>query len=547
MKITIENSKGKALSSLLKPEDRKKYVAAIIGGKTKDLNYLLPDDKKTEIDYLDYTSPIAQRIYEASFRYLIGLAIKAIDKNYDVRFFYNISRSIFCRIIEKNQTPVRVRPEMVEEIKEKINGMIQEDIPFERIKISKEEALAHYKALGFVNKVQVLSYRPEDYVHIHHSVYRDLDYYDYLYSFLVPSSGYLKDFNLLYYAPGFLLQLPRAECGGKIPPFEDEEKFAATLASTSHWAEMNSLDTVAHINAFVKDYSPLALIDLSEARFNNKMTEVGKEIVHSEETIKVIAIAGPSSSGKTSFANRLTYELMSRGLRPVRISCDNFYIPREKLPKGTSLESIEALDLDFFNDTLLSLTEGEEVTLPLYDFKSGLRTEGKKLKLKSNQPLIIEGIHALDERMTRNIADSEKFRIYIAPQPQVNIDNHSPLSMTDLRLLRRIARDARTRGSSAKETISMWLDVREGEFLYIYPNQENADYVFDSFLPYEPGALRSIVLPLLEKATPEDQEYPVATRLKQMIRYFLPLPITDIPCCSILREFVGGTCYKDAR
>jgi len=547
MKVTVTNKKGSSLLSLL-PEDQKRtFFCANVAGKIKDLNYVLTTDDPVTIDFLDNTSLDAVRIYETSFRFLVGLAVKRIDPTLDVRFFYNISRAVFCRIVNLDQTPKKIRPDFVEKVKKEVDRLVKEDLPFERVRLSKEEAIRQYEKEGFQSKIEVLKYRSEDFVHVYHAKDGDFDYYDYLYGFLVPSSGFLKDYDLRYYAPGFLLRLPRSECQGRIPPFEDEIKFAATLAATSRWAEGNHLDTVAGINSFLKEYSPMALVNVSESRINNMLSDLGEDILDAEEPIRVICIAGPSSSGKTSFANRLLYELMARGKRPIRISCDDFYIPREKLLPGTSLESIDALDLDLFNGVLSRLIEGEEVTLPHYDFKVGERSDGARIHLDENEPIIIEGIHALNRKMTRGIAEISKYRIYISPQPQVNIDNHTPLSMTELRLLRRIARDARTRGSSAKETIDMWPEVRDGEFKYIYPTQENADYVFDSFLPYEPSALRNLVLPLLEKITPEEPEYTVATRLKQMVRYFLPIGLTDIPCNSLMREFVGGSSFKDAR
>jgi uridine kinase len=238
---------------------------------------------------------------------------------------------------------------------------------------------------------------------------------------------------------------------------------------------------------------------------------------------------------------------MSRGLRPIRISLDNFYTPRDRMKPDTDIESIEALDVDYFNDVMIKLISGDVVTLPVYDFKNGTRTDGHKLQLGEDQPIIIEGIHALNPQMTSGIPELQKYKIYIAPQPQLNIDYHTPLSMTDIRLLRRIARDSRTRGTSAKNTIKMWPNVRHGEFEYIYPTQENADFVFDSFVPYELSALRNIVLPELEKVKPTDEEFLTAVRLKQMVRYFLPVQIDDIPCNSLMREFVGGSSFKDAR
>ncbi len=241
------------------------------------------------------------------------------------------------------------------------------------------------------------------------------------------------------------------------------------------------------------------------------------------------------------------YQLMVMGYHPIRISIDDFYIPRDRMPEGTDIESVDALDVKLFNETIYGLIQGKSMPLPKYDFKTSLRTFTKPVRINLDDIIIIEGIHALNSVLTEGIPEHQKYRIYISPQSQVNIDNHSPLSMTDLRLLRRIARDARTRDSDAKETISMWPNVRNGEFRYVYPTQENADYVFDTFLPYEVGALKDIVLPLLDKITPDDDEYLVSSRLRSTVKLFASIPTEDIPCNSLIRAFVGDASFKDSR
>ena len=539
-------TKGATVISLLKEEEQKKYFCCKINGRIRELSYSFDNDIEAVIEFLDVHSTDACRIYESSLRFVTALAIKSIDKSLDVRFFYNISRSVFGRVVSSKKG-FRVTYDLVKKIEERVKQIVEADIQFNRIKISKADALEKYRKDGLHDKIQVLRYRSENFVHLYECKYNDLDYFDYLYSYLVPSSGFLKEFRFRYYAPGFIMQVPRAECGGVIPHFEDEMKFAASLATNSHWAERNEIDTVSNINKFLKTYGSMALINLSEARMNNTLTEVGEDICLREEPIRLICVAGPSSSGKTSFANRLLYELMARGLRPIRISVDNFYIPKNEMKEGTDLESLDAIDIPFFNQVMSGLISGEEVAMPSYDFKNGIRSFSKPISLKGNEPIIIEGIHALNSKLTTTIPEQQKFKIYIAPQPQVNIDNHTPLSMTDMRLLRRIVRDSRTRGSDASETISMWPNVRSGEFNYIYPTQENADFVFDSFFPYEPCALRNYVLPLLDKVSSNDKGYMTAMRLKTMVKYFLPIATADIPCNSLMREFVGGSSFKDAR
>ncbi|MDD6241130.1 MAG: hypothetical protein PUA93_06085 [Eubacteriales bacterium] len=546
MNGTIQVKKGNSLLFLLKEEDRKKYICAKVDGRLKELSFTFDSDTEIHsLSFLTLEDPDAARIYSTSLTYLIAMAFHELYPKAQLRFFYNISRSMFAKVVDNRS--FRMKPETVSALGKRMQELVKEDIPFERVRVSKEEALAKYREMNEPDKAKVLRYRNENYVHLYSCKDEKGTYYDYLYGYLVPSTGYLKDFVLRYYAPGFLIQVPRAECEGKIPPFEDETKFATSLQSTFLWAEKNRLDTVSNINAFIKNYGAMALINVSEARFNNQLAELGRDIVSCQDPIRLVCIAGPSSSGKTSFANRLMYELMSLGLRPLRLSMDDFYIPRSDLPEGTDIESVDALDLPLFNTTMTKLINGEEAPLPVFDFKTKTRSFLKPISLSEDQIIIIEGIHALNARTTEGIPDYQKYKIYIAPQPQVNIDNHTPISMSDMRLLRRIARDSRTRGSSADETISMWPSVRAGEFKYIYPTQENADFVFDSFFPYELSALRNILLPQLDKIKPEDDNYIFANRLRSMVKYFLPIPLVDIPCNSLIREFVGGSSFKDAR
>ena len=545
MKLTLDVKAFTTPLDYLPEEEKKKYRVCIIDKKVRELTYKFQQDEKKEIEYLDLSNSEATRIYSNSIRFLLAIACKRVNPKIEIRFFYNISRSLFAKVV--SPAAFHVTPRFITALDEERKKLVDRDIPFVRYKVTKPHALEYYKKEKKRDKVRIRKYRREDYAHVCQRTIGDQTYTDYLYGYLVPSSGYLKKFAIQSYAPGILIRIPRSECGGEIPPFSDESRFASSLQTSYIWASKNNLDTVYKINKFIEDYGARELINLSEARINNRLSDLGSRIVNREEKIRRICIAGPSSSGKTSFSNRLLFELMARSLRPVRISMDNFYIPRSELKPGTDIESIDALDLPFFNSVRNQLIHGEEVTLPVFDFKEGKRKTGKKIQLDEDQPIIIEGIHALNPLSTSSIPEYQKFRIYIAPQPQVNIDNHTPLSRTDLRLLRRIARDARTRGSSAEETIRMWPNVRNGEFCYIYPSQQNADYVFDSYRPYEPSALRNIVIPQLDKVPVDSPEHLTASRLKARVKYFLPMPLEDIPCNSLRREFVGGTSFKDAR
>ena len=532
------------LLSLLK-EDRDRYFLASVNGKVRELSFVIDKPGDYDIEFYDCSSTQGAKVYTASIRYLASMAAKIIAPKASFRFYFNISRALFVKSVGSH--PYRIDPEFVEKLSRKMKELVEEDIPLTKVRVSKEDAVKLYQQLGFKDKISVIKYRSENYVHLYQAKNKEIEYYDYLYSPLVPSTRYLREFVLRYYAPGMIIQVPRSECQGQIPPFVDESKFSEALQSNSHWEDINHLDTVSHINRFIKTYSSLALINVCEARINSSLAQLGNEIARNEVPIRLVCIAGPSSSGKNSFANRLMYQLMMIGLRPIRISMDDYFIPTDKLPKNVSLESVDALDINLFNTQMDELVRGKSVVLPLYNFKDHQREQGRKVSLSADQPIIIEGIHALNDVVCSNIPNTTKYKIYIAPQPQVNIDDHTPISMTDMRLLRRIARDSRTRSTDALNTIRMWPSVRKGEFKYIYPTQENADFVFDSFMPYELCAIRNIVLPQLEKITPEEKEYYFANSLKNMVKYFLPIGTSDIPCNSLMREFVGGSSFNDAR
>lgn len=537
--------KDTSLISLLKEEDKKNYICVKVNGKIKDLTYKVEKDGDYDIQFLDLTNEDASKIYSASVRYLVSMALKQVAKNVQFVMFNNISRTLLVKPVYPSTFVVT--PKFVDQVIKKVDELVKMDIPFVQMKKSKDEVIQLYKKLGMKDKIQLLKYRKEEKVHYYEAIDDQNVYDDYLYSYLVPSSGYLKKYKITYYDPGFIIQVPRSECHGEIPKFKDEKKFALSLYRSYSWLSNNKLDNVTSINHFLKNYSSMELINLCETRMNDIMSLLGNEICSQETPIRLICIAGPSSSGKTSFSNRLVFELMARSLRPVRISMDDYFLPLDMMKPGVSIESVEAIDIELFNRQMDELIHGEKVTLPIYDFKTHMRKQGRTLTLEENQPLIIEGIHALNSATCSNIPSSRKYKIYIAPHSQINIDNHTPISMTDIRLLRRISRDARTRNTDARRTIQMWPDVRFGEFNYIYPTQENADFVFDTFMPYELCAIKNIVMPLLDKITPDHEEYLVATRLKSIIKYFTAIEIDDIPCNSLIREFVGGSSFKDAR
>ena len=517
------------------------HICALVNGRVRELTYMLTSD--TDLVVKDIDDSEGMRIYQTSLRYIAAMAMKRIRPELKIRFSYNVSRSIFIQVLNKN---VKLDRLLVDKLENEMRKIIEADYPLNRHKISVEEAARLYEKHGFTDKLEVLKYRPEPTVH----VYECDGYLNYMYGYMVPSTGYLDKFVLRPYSPGMLLSYPRSETKGVIPEFKDAPMFGKTLKAAHGWAELTKLDSVANINKYIEEGEDVDLINICEARHYQMLTELGDRIMEDIDDIRLICIAGPSSSGKTTFANRLRTELMSRGLRPIRLSIDDYYLPRDQAPRDENgdfdLESIYALDIELFNKNMYDLINGEEVQLPHFDFKIGGRVPGRILKIQPDQPLIIEGIHALNEQLTSYIPKHQKFKIYISPQAQINIDDQNPISLTDLRLLRRIVRDNKYRNASALDTMKMWPSVRAGEFKWIYDTQEEADYVYNSLLSYELAVMKKHALPLLQTFDYLSEFFPLAERLIRMLKYFLDLDEKWVPSNSLLREFIGGSCYEDA-
>ena len=518
----------------------REYVCATVNGRVRELTYTI--DKDCEIVALTCKDRDAMRIYESSLRFLVAMAMHRIHPNFEIRFSYNVSRSVFLQILKPNTVASAL---MVKELINEMNRLVEADLPLVRQIVSKEEAAKVFKEDGYEDKVNILKYRPEKTAHIYHCG----DYRNYMYSRMVPSTGYIRKWIVRYYHPGMIIQYPRPEAGGEIPPFVASPTFGRTLKRAHEWAVATGCDNIVGINERIEKDGDVQFITLCEQNHNRQLCELGQMIEDEKDSIRLICIAGPSSSGKTTFANRLRIELLSRGIKPLRISMDDYYLDRAHTPIDEDgkpdFESVNALDIELFNQNLVDLISGLEVDLPKYDFKQGKRVVGRKIKLPDDQPIIIEGIHALNELLTSSVPAHQKFKIFIAPQSQVNIDNQNPMSLTDLRLLRRLVRDHQFRNSSAQSTLDMWPSVRKGEFKWIYDTQEGANYVFNSFSAYELSVMKKYAMPLLEAIDPESEHWPVAERLIRMLKFFDDLPDKWVPCNSIIREFIGGSCYED--
>ncbi|HNY74780.1 MAG TPA: nucleoside kinase [Bacilli bacterium] len=521
-------------------DPQKEFVCAKVNNRIRELTYEVYYD--ADVEFLTVRDADAIPIYETSLRYLVAMAFKRAYPELEVRFSYNVSRSIFVQILNDSR---HSDMSMVRRIEDEMRTIVAADFPLNRMIVTKEEAKNIYEDKKFTDKLELLKYRPEKTVHLY-----DCDgYLNYMYGRMVPSTGYLKKYKIRLYSPGIIIQYPRAEAGGDIPKFEDAPTFGKTLKASHAWGKIAGADSVSGINEHIKKDGVIDFINMCETRHNRMLVELGNMIESDIDTIRLICIAGPSSSGKTTFSNRLRIELLSRGIKPIRLSIDDYYLPKSEVPKDENgdpdLESINALDIELFNQNMLDLISGKEVQLPRFDFKLGHRVSGRKLKVSFSQPIIIEGIHALNDMLTINIPKHQKFKIYISPQAQINFDNHNPMSLTDLRLLRRIVRDKKYRNASAEETMSMWPSVRKGEFTWIYNTQEGADFVFNSLLSYELSVMKKYAMPLLNNIDTNSVYFPVAERLIRMLKYFDDMPDEWVPSNSLLREFIGGSCYAN--
>lgn len=531
----VEYKKGIRAIDFIGKED-KSIIACKIDNKLRDLAYEISDNSNVVLlGFDDYDSA---RVYEASLRFVFVMAAKRVFPFMKVNCDYYISRSICFR-----NSDGFFSDDQFEKISNEMKDIIENDYAFKRKNISKEDAVKYYRENGFDDKVEVMEYRPEADVH----VYECCEYKNYMYSYMVPSTGYLIKYNLFLRNGVIVLQYPRAELNGDMPSFVEENTYEETLIKASEWGKINDSLTVTSINKNVLNNTSEFILKC-ENRHKQMIDEL-KDKIASNKKIKLIAIAGPSSSGKTTFSNKLRVALEKEGIYPVKISMDDYYLDRSHLSKEeekkVDYEDINLIDIPLFNKHLKELTEGKEVVLPKFDFVTKKRLVGKKMKLDKNAPIIIEGIHALNEALTASLAREEKFEIYIGPHVQINIDDHNPISITHMRVIRRLVRDYRTRGAQVDQTLSMWDAVRKGEFKWIYENQEGVDYVYNSILDYEFCVMKKYAIPLLNKVSQDSAYYNFAKTLIKYFKYFVDISDESVPKDSLLREFIGGSCYEE--
>ena len=462
---------------------------------------------------------------------------KNIEK---VRIHFSISKGYYCTLEGK----ISITQTFLDKVKNRMLEMVSEKMPIEKRTIHTDDAVALFRKHGMHDKERLFEYRRVSKVNI----YRMNEFEDYYYGYMVPDASYLPYFELYLYDEGFVIQMPEKSAPTVVPPFLPQHKLFQVLKESTKWGDIQNIETVGALNDKIKNGDIQDMILVQEAMQEKTIAEIAEQIAN-RANVKFVLIAGPSSSGKTTFSHRLSIQLRANGLVPHPIAVDNYFVEREKTPKDKdgnyNFECLEAIDVELFNRDMLDLLDGKEVALPTFNFKTGKREyTGVTKKLGSQDVLVIEGIHCLNDTLTYRLSKENKFKIYISALTQLNIDEHNRIPTTDGRLIRRIVRDARTRGASAKRTIAMWPSVRRGEEENIFPYQEDADVMFNSALIYELAVLKLYAEPILFSVEKDCPEYVEAKRLLKFLDYFIGVGSENIPANSLLREFVGGGCFQ---
>ncbi len=509
----------------------------------KLLELTKPLQKDCELDFITTGDTVGNRTYKRSMCLMLVKAIYDVcNHNPDckVRIDFSLSKGYYCTLADG----MELNQKFLDAVKTRMNEMVREAMPIQKKSLHIEDAIKRFKRYGMYDKEKLFGYRRVSRV----NVYSMNEFEDYYYGYMVPDASYLAYFDLILYGEGFVLQMPEESAPTVVPPFEPHEKLYRVLDESSKWGDMLGIQTVGDLNEEITKHNIQETILVQEALQEKKIAEIAQMIVD-RKNVKFILIAGPSSSGKTTFSHRLSIQLRANGFIPHPIAVDNYFVDRENTPKDKdgkyNYECLEAIDVEQMNQDLNDLLEGKEVQLPVFNFKTGKREyNGETKKLGEHDVLVIEGIHCLNDALTYGLPKENKFKIYISALTQLNIDEHNRIPTTDGRLIRRMVRDARTRGTNAKQTIAMWPSVRRGEEENIFPYQEEADVMFNSALIYELAVLKQYAEPALFGIEKDCEEYIEAKRLLKFLDYFVGIGSENVPANSLLREFVGGGCFK---
>jgi uridine kinase len=521
-------------------EQESQIVAAVVNGDLRELTY--PINIESRVIPVTMSDPDGARIYRRSLTFLLEMAFNDLFPNAVLYVDHSVaSGGYYCQVTGR----VPLFESEIDALRDHMQELVRSDLPFVRMEIPLEEAMEYFRSRGYEDKVRLLSYRRKNYL----TLYRLGERMDYHHGYMVPSTGYLKVFDLVYTEGGFTLRYPRRHKPDELLPMPEYPKLLGTFLQYGDWLAKLGIENVGALNNAIQGGRSDQVVLVSEAFHENNLARIANQVVNQLTRSRIILIAGPSSAGKTTTSRRLTVQLLALGVSPFPLELDNYFFDRDKTPLGEDgkpdFESIDALDLPLLADHLQRLIRGEEVQLPRYNFKTGLREDGELIRLRDGQPIILEGIHGMDPRLIPANLTGEAFRIYVSALTQLNLDRHNRVSTTDTRLIRRLVRDARERGYTAAQTISRWESVRRGEKRHIFPFQENANVMFNSALAYELAALKPFAEPLLRQVPHGTPEYIEAKRLLAFLEWFLPLDILLVPGTSIMREFLGGSILKN--
>jgi len=524
------------LSKSYKDKFKNPIIIAKQNGIYKELNDKV--ESLGEVEFFDHNEREANRVYLSGLVYLTIYAFKTLY-NGSLRVKHSIDKGLYI------ETNISIDEEKIQQLKEKMNELVSLNLPIEKINVSRMDAIKYFEKVEDLSKVGLMKYNTNTYV----TLYKLADMYNFFFSQMPVSTSVFTSFDLKYLnSNGFVLLFPTVYMGDVIKEYQHHSKVFDVFNESHKWAKLMNIDNSYSLNEFVSSGNISSLIRMDETLQSNRLLETAKNIYEKRDRIKIVLIAGPSSSGKTTTCNKLCMYLRSFGMNPQTLSMDDYFLDRDQTPKredgSYDFEALEAVDLGLFDTQVRELLEGKEVLMPIFNFLLGQKEFRKRLKLGKDDILIIEGIHGLNPGILTSIPNENKYKIYISPLTGLNLDNHNRMSTTDNRLLRRIVRDNRTRGHDVTATLEQWPKVREGEEKYIFPYQDEADCVFNSALIYELGVLKTYVEPLLYSVDTSSKYYHEAKRLINMLKMFLPIPSEDIPSDSLLREFIGGSCFK---
>lgn len=542
----LEGPRNTPVGEFLKklPEwDNPPIVASVVNGLLRELTYIIQIDSVVEI--VTVSDSDGARIYRRSLTFLLEASFQALYPNATLTIDHAVeSGGFYCQIAgldsfsEKDLT----------QLENYMNNLVEKDLLFERKEVPIDEAIQYFKSIGQLDKVRLLKYRQKD----HLVLYQMGDQKDYHHGYMVPSTGYLKTFSLVPMDEfAFILRYPRRHEPKKLLPMPKMQYLLPTYKQYSDWLNRLGVESVGALNDSIQENRIRELILVSEALHEMRIAEIARKISSESNNARIVLIAGPSSSGKTTFSKRLSIQLLAQGLSPYPLELDNYFVNRELTPKDEKgdydFESLRALDTVLLESQIKQLIAGDEVQIPKFDFKLGKSQPGEIVKLQKDQLIILEGIHGMNPNLLKQISPDQTFRVYISCLTQLNLDRHNRISTTDTRLIRRTIRDARERGYSANDTIKRWESVRRGEKIHIFPYQQNANEIFNSALVYELAVLKPLAEPLLRQVPYGTHAHIEAKRLLSFLEWFLPLDTELIPDNSILQEFLGKSILKEFR